>query len=73
MFGGSPQFKFVFYRLDRLENVRSCAGWSPQLTNESVVCLAGHHSSCLSSIGQIDMTMFVALNLQTNIVKFDLA
>ena len=25
----------------------------------SVVCLAGHHSSCLSSIGQIDVKMFV--------------
>ena len=25
----------------------------------SVVCLAGHHSSCLSSIGQIDTKMFV--------------
>ena len=24
-----------------------------------VVCLAGHHSSCLSSIGQIDVKMFV--------------
>ena len=37
-------------------------------------CLAGHHISCLSSIGQIDVKMFVEqdgiLKLQKNIVKF---
>ena len=37
--------------------------------------LAGHHISCLSSIGQIDVNMFVVRagwcpQLTTNIVKF---
>ena len=34
-----------------------CVQWV--VLGRSVVCLAGHHSSCLSSMGQIDMKMFV--------------
>ena len=50
-----------------------CAGWFCS-AGRSVECLPGHHISCLSSIGQIDVKIFVVqddvLNLQTNIVKF---
>ena len=36
-----------------------CVKWVVLLGGRSVVCLAGHHSSCLSSIDQIGMKMFV--------------
>ena len=35
-----------------------CSGWFCYV-GRSVECLAGHHISCLSSIGQIDVKMFV--------------
>ena len=37
-----------------------CVQWVVLLGGRSVECLAGHHISCLPSIGQIDLKMFVA-------------
>ena len=38
-----------------------CSGWTGCViyAGRSVACLAGHHISCLSSVGQIDVEMFV--------------
>ena len=36
-----------------------CVQWAVLLGWRSVECLAGHHNSCLSSIGQTDVKMFV--------------
>ena len=49
MFGGSPQFLFVFYRPDGREMFVVSAGWCPQLTNEHCEVLFFHKCSCLFS------------------------
>ena len=50
MFGGSPQFLFVFYRPDRRKMFVVSAVWCPQLTNEHCEVLFFHKCSCKNKL-----------------------